>query len=80
MEKVIERSTQGAAFGGMIGTAIGALMTNVEEAVPSALVKCCLKIVVNEASIGAIGTLAGAGVGAVIGGIEEIIDGVKEVA
>lgn len=78
MEKVIERATQLATIGGMVGSAIGAILTNVEEAAPNALVKCCLRVVVNEVSIGAVGTLAGAGIGAIVGGIEEMMDEVKE--
>ena len=76
MEKIFERTAQGVSIGGTIGAIIGAGVTGVAGpiAVPALVALVVSSAVAGGASVGAIGTLDGGGVGAVTGTAETIHD------
>jgi hypothetical protein len=83
MDKIFRRTAQGGSIGGIIGTAIGTIMSAgaVVATGPIGLVSFALvagAAVVSGASASAIGTLIGSGVGAATGAAETVYDHKKK--
>lgn len=80
MEKIFRRTTQGATLGGIIGGAVGSVLTAGSVVVlgPVSIPALCLvagaSAVAGGVSASAIGTLIGGGVGAVTGTAETMYD------